>query len=53
MSILNFLVALCNSELTGANLDQAAAFARTVISCMSADDNWGYDRKGCVCGATV
>jgi hypothetical protein len=29
-----------------ANKYQAAAFARTVISCMSADDNWGYDRKG-------
>ncbi|CAG5162507.1 uncharacterized protein ALTATR162_LOCUS6231 [Alternaria atra] len=27
-------------------LGTAAAFARTVISCMSADDNWGYDRKG-------
>ncbi|KAH4035971.1 hypothetical protein HBI38_178310 [Parastagonospora nodorum] len=24
----------------------AAAVARTVISCMSADDNWGYDRRG-------
>ncbi|KAI4934197.1 hypothetical protein J4E85_002053 [Alternaria conjuncta] len=27
-------------------LGTAAALARTVISCMSADDNWGYDRKG-------
>ncbi|CAN9227003.1 unnamed protein product [Alternaria alternata] len=27
-------------------LGTAAAVARTVISCMSADDNWGYDRKG-------
>lgn len=27
-------------------LGTAGAFARTVISCMSADDNWGYDRKG-------
>jgi hypothetical protein len=25
---------------------QSAAIARTVISCMSAEDNWGYDRKG-------
>jgi hypothetical protein len=25
---------------------QGAAIARTVISCMSAEDNWGYDRKG-------
>lgn len=31
------------------NETQAAAFARTVISCMSADDNWGYDRKGYAC----
>ncbi|KAG9194758.1 hypothetical protein G6011_04793 [Alternaria panax] len=27
-------------------LGTVAAFARTVISCMSADDNWGYHRKG-------
>lgn len=29
-------------------LGTGAAFARTVISCMSAEDNWGYDRKGSV-----
>ncbi|KAH7088833.1 hypothetical protein FB567DRAFT_440791 [Paraphoma chrysanthemicola] len=27
-------------------LGTSAALARTIISCMSADDNWGYDRKG-------
>lgn len=27
-------------------LGTGAALARTVISCMSADDNWGYDRNG-------
>ncbi|EFQ85133.1 hypothetical protein PTT_19994 [Pyrenophora teres f. teres 0-1] len=27
-------------------LGTAAALARTVISCMSANDDWGYDRKG-------
>ncbi|KAH7395261.1 hypothetical protein DE146DRAFT_615996 [Phaeosphaeria sp. MPI-PUGE-AT-0046c] len=27
-------------------LGTAAGIARTVISCMSAEDNWGYDRKG-------
>ncbi|KAL1798620.1 hypothetical protein ACET3X_002657 [Alternaria dauci] len=27
-------------------LGTAAAVARTVISCMSADDSWSYDRKG-------
>ncbi|KAF2829119.1 hypothetical protein CC86DRAFT_184867 [Ophiobolus disseminans] len=27
-------------------LGTSAALARTVISCMSADDDWGYDRRG-------
>ncbi|KAF2027707.1 hypothetical protein EK21DRAFT_71489 [Setomelanomma holmii] len=27
-------------------LGTAAALARTIISCMSANDGWGYDRKG-------
>jgi hypothetical protein len=29
-----------------ADILQAAGIARTVISCMSAEDNWGFDRNG-------